>query len=234
MPRAATPASSSCSASTSSCSGPIGLTIWAVQMAWIPFLAAGVINGACHHTGYRNFRDAGRFHQPRAVGGPHRRRGASQQPPHLSELRQVLRQMVGARRRLGMDQAVLVARARPHQAPSAEVLRIEGKHEIDLDTIRAVISDRSRVMARYRRMVVEPIARMERERVEPKARDVPRPGEVPALADRCARQRRRARASPPAPSLQRHASHHLREADRAPEAVGEPDRERRGAGGRSA
>ena len=53
-----------------------------------------------------------------------------------------------------------------------EVLRIEGKHEIDLDTIRAVISDRFRVMARYRLMVVEPIARMERERVEPKAREI--------------------------------------------------------------
>ncbi|MBS0544704.1 MAG: fatty acid desaturase [Proteobacteria bacterium] len=35
--------------------GPIGLTIWAVQMAWIPFFAAGVINGVGHHWGYRNF-----------------------------------------------------------------------------------------------------------------------------------------------------------------------------------
>jgi len=36
--------------------GPIGLTIWAVQMAWIPFLAAGVINGIGHYWGYRNFQ----------------------------------------------------------------------------------------------------------------------------------------------------------------------------------
>jgi stearoyl-CoA desaturase (delta-9 desaturase) len=35
--------------------GPIGLTIWAVQMAWIPFFAAGVINGIGHFWGYRNF-----------------------------------------------------------------------------------------------------------------------------------------------------------------------------------
>jgi stearoyl-CoA desaturase (delta-9 desaturase) len=35
--------------------GPIGLTIWAVQMLWIPFLAAGVINGVGHYWGYRNF-----------------------------------------------------------------------------------------------------------------------------------------------------------------------------------
>lgn len=35
--------------------GPIGLTIWAVQMLWIPIWAAGVINGIGHYFGYRNF-----------------------------------------------------------------------------------------------------------------------------------------------------------------------------------
>jgi stearoyl-CoA desaturase (Delta-9 desaturase) len=35
--------------------GPIGLTIWAVQMLWIPITAAGVINGIGHYWGYRNF-----------------------------------------------------------------------------------------------------------------------------------------------------------------------------------
>ena len=36
--------------------GPLGLTIWAVQMAWIPIFAAGVINGIGHYWGYRNFQ----------------------------------------------------------------------------------------------------------------------------------------------------------------------------------
>ena len=35
--------------------GPIGLTIWAVQMLWIPVTAAGIINGIGHYWGYRNF-----------------------------------------------------------------------------------------------------------------------------------------------------------------------------------
>jgi stearoyl-CoA desaturase (delta-9 desaturase) len=35
--------------------GPIGATIWAVQMLWIPVTAAGVINGIGHYWGYRNF-----------------------------------------------------------------------------------------------------------------------------------------------------------------------------------
>lgn len=35
--------------------GAIGLTVWAVQMMWIPVTAAGVINGVGHFWGYRNF-----------------------------------------------------------------------------------------------------------------------------------------------------------------------------------
>ncbi len=35
--------------------GAIGLTIWAVQMMWIPIWAAGVVNGLGHYIGYRNF-----------------------------------------------------------------------------------------------------------------------------------------------------------------------------------
>jgi stearoyl-CoA desaturase (delta-9 desaturase) len=38
--------------------GPIGITVWAVQMIWIPVTAAGIINGAGHYWGYRNFQPA--------------------------------------------------------------------------------------------------------------------------------------------------------------------------------
>ncbi|WP_261539058.1 DesA family fatty acid desaturase [Burkholderia multivorans] len=38
--------------------GVIGLTVWAVQMVWIPFWAAGVVNGFGHFWGYRNFNSA--------------------------------------------------------------------------------------------------------------------------------------------------------------------------------
>lgn len=31
-----------------------GLLLWGIQMIWIPFWAAGVINGLAHHAGYRN------------------------------------------------------------------------------------------------------------------------------------------------------------------------------------
>lgn len=35
--------------------GAAGLAVWAVQMIWIPFWAAGVVNGIGHYWGYRNF-----------------------------------------------------------------------------------------------------------------------------------------------------------------------------------
>ena len=35
--------------------GPLGATIWAVQMMWIPVNAAGIINGIGHYWGYRNY-----------------------------------------------------------------------------------------------------------------------------------------------------------------------------------
>jgi len=38
--------------------GAAGVTIWAVQMLWIPVTAAGVINGIGHYWGYRNFASA--------------------------------------------------------------------------------------------------------------------------------------------------------------------------------
>ena len=46
--------------------GPWGLAIWGVQMVWIPFWAAGVINGLGHWVGYRNgiTRDASRNISP--------------------------------------------------------------------------------------------------------------------------------------------------------------------------
>lgn len=35
--------------------GVIGITIWAIQMLWIPITAAGIINGLGHWWGYRNY-----------------------------------------------------------------------------------------------------------------------------------------------------------------------------------
>lgn len=36
----------------------VGTVVWTIQMMWIPFFAAGVINGVGHYAGYRNFDSA--------------------------------------------------------------------------------------------------------------------------------------------------------------------------------
>jgi stearoyl-CoA desaturase (delta-9 desaturase) len=38
--------------------GALGVTVWAIQMIWIPVTAAGIINGLAHWWGYRNFEAA--------------------------------------------------------------------------------------------------------------------------------------------------------------------------------
>lgn len=40
--------------------GVIGMALWAIQMLWIPFWAAGFVNGIGHWWGYRNFETADR------------------------------------------------------------------------------------------------------------------------------------------------------------------------------
>jgi len=35
--------------------GVVGVSVWAIQMMWIPFWAGGVVNGLGHFWGYRNF-----------------------------------------------------------------------------------------------------------------------------------------------------------------------------------
>ena len=35
--------------------GVVGISVWAIQMVWIPLTAAGIINGIGHYWGYRNY-----------------------------------------------------------------------------------------------------------------------------------------------------------------------------------
>ena len=69
--------------------GAWGFAMWLVEMAWIPFFAAGVINGLGHWWGYRNFETPDHSQEsPRQVlVVDHRWRGAPQQPPPHPELR---------------------------------------------------------------------------------------------------------------------------------------------------
>ena len=133
--------------------GPIGLTIWAVQMLWIPVTAAGVINGVGHYYGYRNFQveDASTNIVPWGIliGGEelHNNHHAYASSARLSNkwyefdigwLYIRLMEIVGL-----ADVKKL--------APTVKIAT--GKSRCDLQTLQAVITHRYDVLARFTRLV---------------------------------------------------------------------------------
>lgn len=140
--------------------GFAGLAIWAVQMLWIPFWAAGVINGVGHWGGYRNFEtaDASRNILPWGllVGGEelHNNHHAFASSARFSSRGWELDLGWGYIRLL---ETLGLARVKK-LAPRPVLL---AKEQVDLDTVRAVVLGRLQVMADYARRVVWPVLRQE-------------------------------------------------------------------------
>ncbi len=137
--------------------GFAGVAIWGVQMLWIPFWAAGVINGLGHWWGYRNFEtpDASRniswvgF----LVGGEelHNNHHAFASSAKFSSRWWEFDAGWGyilLLRGLGLAQVKKVA-------PRARI--VAGKECVDMDTLRAVFANRLNVMANYAREVLMPV-----------------------------------------------------------------------------
>jgi len=151
--------------------GPIGITIWAVQMAWIPFFAAGVINGIGHYWGYRNYevQDASTNIVPWGIiiGGEelHNNHHTFPSSAKLSS------------KRWEFDIGWLYIRtmevfglARVKKIPP-ELLLDAAKHHIDLDTVRAVVTARFHVMAQFTRDVLHHVHREELKKADPSDRE---------------------------------------------------------------
>ena len=154
--------------------GVYGPTIWAVQMMWIPFWAAGVINGVGHAWGYRSFEsaDASTNIVPWGilVGG----RGAAQQPPRLPQLGAALLQMVGAGSGLGLYPRAQRTAAGPDQEGGPGAARSSrASRWSDMETLRAVVVSRMHVFARYTKDVLKPVTRAG---AVPRHRPLPTPG----------------------------------------------------------
>jgi stearoyl-CoA desaturase (delta-9 desaturase) len=138
-----------------------GITVWAVQMIWIPFFAAGVINGVGHYWGYRNYEseDASRNIVPWGVliGGEelHNNHHAFASSAKLSsrwwelDIGWVYIRLLQA-----------VGLAQVKKVPPRAVV-VASKSLIDGDTVSAVISNRLQVMAQYARQVVGTVYREE-------------------------------------------------------------------------
>lgn len=139
--------------------GPIGLTIWAVQMMWIPFFAAGVINGVAHYWGYRNFEspDASRNLLPIAffIGGEELHNNHHTFATSAKFSVKWWELDIGW---LVIRMLQLFGLAKPKRVPPKERLA-KGKTSVDADTLKAIFTNRFQVMARYSKKVILPVLR---------------------------------------------------------------------------
>ncbi|MBT8436135.1 MAG: fatty acid desaturase [Gammaproteobacteria bacterium] len=133
-----------------------GLAIFVVQMLWIPFWAAGVINGLGHYLGYRNFEtpDASRNIVPWGVliGGEelHNNHHAYMASARMSNKWWEVDIGWAYIRLLAMVRLARVKRLAPRR------IRAIKKRLVDGDTARAVVSHRFLVLKRYSQMVIRP------------------------------------------------------------------------------
>jgi stearoyl-CoA desaturase (delta-9 desaturase) len=135
--------------------GPIGLTIWAVQMLWIPVTAAGIINGVGHYVGYRNYQteDASANISPWGIliGGEelHNNHHAYASSAKLSarwyefDIGWLYIRILEI---LGLAEVKKIA-------PRLKLRPGDAAGELDFQTLQAIITHRYDVMARYAKAV---------------------------------------------------------------------------------
>lgn len=150
--------------------GALGVSIWAIQMLWIPFWAAGVINGIGHWWGYRNYesRDISRNIFPIAmwIGGEelHNNHHAFPSSARFSSKWWEFDLGWTYIRILEIFGLASVKKV----APQPVVMR--KKNIVDMDTLRAVVVSRLHVMAHYGRDVIIPVLRDELHRADDSCR----------------------------------------------------------------
>ncbi|WP_407353210.1 acyl-CoA desaturase [Luteimonas sp. R10] len=141
--------------------GFAGVAMWAIQMAWIPFWAAGVVNGLGHWWGYRNFEttDTATNLTPWGVwiGGEELHNNHHAFP---SSAKFALRRWefdIGWATIKGLEKIGL-----------AKVLRVAPSLDVrpninvpDTDTMRALLAHRFQAMTDYQRNVITPALREE-------------------------------------------------------------------------
>ncbi len=174
--------------------GVPGIIMIAVQMVSQPMLAAGIINGVGHHTGYRNFEcdDASRNVVPWGLllGGEelHNNHHAFPSSARFSIRPWEVDIGWGAVRVLRVLGLAKVRRVAPRPALDP------ARSSIDLETARAIIVNRMHVMRDYTRSVTIPVMKRELSALREKGRSLPRRARrlvtrQPALLDAAARAR---------------------------------------------
>ena len=141
--------------------GIAGLTIWAIQLLWIPFWAAGIVNGLGHYWGYRNYepRDASTNLLPigLVIGGEELHNNHHAFPSSAKLSNHWWEFDIG-----WLYIRILTILRLAHVKKIAPVpQQLRDKQAIDLDTLRAVVLGRLYVMADFGRNVVAPVLQEE-------------------------------------------------------------------------
>jgi len=141
--------------------GAVGVAIFVVQMLWIPFWAAGVINGVGHYWGYRNFetQDASRNIVPIGllIGGEelHNNHHAYGSSAKLSNKWWEFDVGWLYIRVLELLRLANVRRTAPRTLFAAN------RPVVDMDMLRAVVTNRFHVLKLYGNRVVRPVVQAE-------------------------------------------------------------------------
>ncbi|MBA2351154.1 MAG: DesA family fatty acid desaturase [Burkholderiales bacterium] len=129
--------------------GPIGISMWGVQMLWIPVFAAGVVNGVGHYWGYRNFEcdDAARNIVPWGIliGGEELHNNHHSYPTSARLSNKWYEFDIGWLY-IRVMETVGLARVKK-KAPQVRFNTM--KTECDAETLQAVITHRYDVLAKY-------------------------------------------------------------------------------------
>ena len=129
--------------------GAIGLTVWAVQMLWIPVMATGIINGIGHWWGYRNFEapDASTNVSPWGIviGGEELHNNHHTYPTSAKFSVKPFEFDIGWGYIRGMELLGL-AKARK-TVPQLKLGQVQP--QADAKTLEAIIANRYEVMAKY-------------------------------------------------------------------------------------
>jgi len=137
--------------------GAIGITVWAIQMLWIPFFAAGVINGLGHHSGYRNYEcpDASTNISPWGIliGGEELHNNHHTYPSSAKLSNKWWEFDIGW---MYIRLLSILGLAHVKRLPPT-IYTLDSKQDIDRDTVMAIINNRFQVMARYSDQVIKPL-----------------------------------------------------------------------------
>lgn len=143
--------------------GVPGLTIWAIQMMWIPIHAAGIINGVGHALGYRNFEcpDASTNIIPWGfwIGGEELH---NNHHTFASSAKFSVKWWEFDIGWFYIRCLSLLGLARVKKLPPRLAIK-SGKLSVDLETVRAVISNRFQIMSYYYKQVVKPVLYVEKQ-----------------------------------------------------------------------